>query len=475
MMSYWLALRAPDLVAAIAPVSGTSPETPRSDSPPVAVMHIHSVDDPRALYAGGLGPPFPLTTHRVQHAPVERVVQSWAQHDGCSDRPSLGPKLVGKEGSDDAGNSATLLSWEPCRSGYSVALWKLTGSGHVWPGPPRRYSEKMLGKATQVLSANDVMWRFFQRFSRPDAAPLATTNDGPRASARVIRLEDLPDGELDVPFDRSRVSLGVSRALPGIDSQGQDRYADVGYELAAGISLYSHLSIGVEKVTGLRIMGHARFGGLRAEMLGIEPRLYRAALGASGVYLSPGHNIYALYAGASVAEEIGAPGTPAVRPAVFGLGSERFGEDFALLYGGGVVYVLGKPFPLPLLGFTWRLGEDWRLATLLPVGLSLRWQASENWRLATLVTLMGESYRVKNDGVVAGGGEDAFVGVIKGKVGFRGQYELSSHWSFAADLGVETLRLLRVSDGSSVQDPIRAKPGGYLGASVAYTFGDAPF
>ncbi len=37
---------------------------------PVPVLHIHSLDDPRALYGGGLGPPFPLTDVRVSHRPV---------------------------------------------------------------------------------------------------------------------------------------------------------------------------------------------------------------------------------------------------------------------------------------------------------------------------------------------------------------------------------------------------------------------
>ena len=59
MMSYRIAAEAPDLVAAIAPVSGSMVLVNFHSTQPVPVMHFHSVDDPRALYAGGLGPPFP--------------------------------------------------------------------------------------------------------------------------------------------------------------------------------------------------------------------------------------------------------------------------------------------------------------------------------------------------------------------------------------------------------------------------------
>ena len=62
MMAYRLAAEAPDLVAAIAPVAGAAPIEPVPDMRAVGVLHIHSQDDPRALYAGGLGPPFPLST-----------------------------------------------------------------------------------------------------------------------------------------------------------------------------------------------------------------------------------------------------------------------------------------------------------------------------------------------------------------------------------------------------------------------------
>jgi polyhydroxybutyrate depolymerase len=73
MMSYRLAAEAPDLIAAIAPVAGAL-AFPFEPKRPIPILHIHSVDDTRALYQGGLGPPYPLTNIRVHHPPVEKLL-----------------------------------------------------------------------------------------------------------------------------------------------------------------------------------------------------------------------------------------------------------------------------------------------------------------------------------------------------------------------------------------------------------------
>ncbi len=54
MMSYRVAAEAPELVAAIAPVAGAMLLAEFDSKTPVPVLHVHSIDDPRALYQGGL-------------------------------------------------------------------------------------------------------------------------------------------------------------------------------------------------------------------------------------------------------------------------------------------------------------------------------------------------------------------------------------------------------------------------------------
>jgi poly(3-hydroxybutyrate) depolymerase len=145
-----------------APVSGSIVLMNFHSTHPVPVMHFHSVDDPRALYFGGLGPAFPGTSIRNLHPPVEEQLAKWIGVDGCRTTPSIAKSVKGKPGTADEGNTATKLVYAPCSTGANVVLWKLSGSGHVWPGRDIR-APRLLGRATHLVDANEEIWAFFQQ------------------------------------------------------------------------------------------------------------------------------------------------------------------------------------------------------------------------------------------------------------------------------------------------------------------------
>ena len=155
MLSYRLAAELSERFAAIAPVAGAPVIERHATARAVPVMHIHSVDDARALYAGGLGPPFPLTNLRVQHSPLEERLSIWATENGC------GATFERRDRRESNGHTATLYAYPGCRA--EVLLWKLTGAGHVWPGGEQDYLPRILGPGTTVIDANEEIWRFFSR------------------------------------------------------------------------------------------------------------------------------------------------------------------------------------------------------------------------------------------------------------------------------------------------------------------------
>jgi polyhydroxybutyrate depolymerase len=136
-----------------------------SPSRPLPVLHVHSVDDPRALYEGGLGPPFPLTNSRVDHEPVEEVLEQWVAANGCAAEPAVRETRRGTAGQPDSAHTATLLIWSPCSGGVEVAHWKLTGAGHGWPGGPSGLPATVIGPETRVIDAGTEIWAFISRFS----------------------------------------------------------------------------------------------------------------------------------------------------------------------------------------------------------------------------------------------------------------------------------------------------------------------
>jgi polyhydroxybutyrate depolymerase len=171
MMAYRLAVDASKRVAAMASVAGQVEVEKFAPSRPVAVMEFHSVDDPRALYEGGLGPPFPGTAIQNRFDSVQEGIDRWVAYDGCRRQPKTGSIEEGQAGTADAGETATRVTYAPCKQGTEVVLWKLTGSGHVWPGTPIDVSATprgaVLGESTRLVDANELMWEFFAEHPLP--------------------------------------------------------------------------------------------------------------------------------------------------------------------------------------------------------------------------------------------------------------------------------------------------------------------
>lgn len=159
MMAYYLAEKLPDRIAAVAPVAGGLMPDTKKLIKPMPIMHIHSFDDPRAQYHGGLGPQFPLTSQRVQHPDIDAVLAAWARIDGCTaQRKQVSQHRVHK---GKLLQTARKYVYQDCKKA-PVILWQLDKVGHVWPGGKQNYMQRILGPSTKVIDANTEMWRFFQ-------------------------------------------------------------------------------------------------------------------------------------------------------------------------------------------------------------------------------------------------------------------------------------------------------------------------
>lgn len=165
MMAYRVAAERADLVAAVVAVAGAMSLDDFAPSRPVPVMHVHSVDDPRALYGGGVGPPFPGTSSRVTHAPVQDGLDRWLARNGCPTEPTVAEVRRGVARAPDADHTATRLVYGPCETGAEVVHWKLTGAGHGWPGSTTG-RERIVGPATTVINAAEEVWAFVSAYGR---------------------------------------------------------------------------------------------------------------------------------------------------------------------------------------------------------------------------------------------------------------------------------------------------------------------
>jgi polyhydroxybutyrate depolymerase len=161
MMAHRLAAEASTRIAGIAPIAGGLVLHSFAPARPVPVLHIHSVDDPIALYRGGLRGR--LAGVESMNPNIDKMMARWARADACTSGP--GTPEVRAERRDGRGHTARLLSWSGCAGGSEVWLWQLTGAGHVWPGQPD-HGLRLLGTPTTVIDANEEIWTFVSRFRR---------------------------------------------------------------------------------------------------------------------------------------------------------------------------------------------------------------------------------------------------------------------------------------------------------------------
>lgn len=163
IMSHYLASELSDRIAAIAPVGGPLMlEKPRNIRA-VPVMHFHGTKDEFAPIEGGFGKGFLGRNGITAFRSVEHTMQSWVKANGCRTESET-VKLPDKA---TDGMLVTRKTWTGGRNGSEVVLIEIQGGGHTWPG--QRPVIDRLGGSTMDISANDLMWEFFQKHPRPGA------------------------------------------------------------------------------------------------------------------------------------------------------------------------------------------------------------------------------------------------------------------------------------------------------------------
>ncbi len=163
MMTNRLACEIPQKIASIAVVIGSMPqglrETCRQETP-LSVLILNGTADPLVPYNGGA-----VTVRKKARGSVistKDMAHFWAENIGFKrgkDR-FLTENLPDKVPND--GTHAIKKAFLSPKNKHEVVWYTIQGGGHTWPGGSQYLPKFFVGKVSQEIDGNQVIWTFFK-------------------------------------------------------------------------------------------------------------------------------------------------------------------------------------------------------------------------------------------------------------------------------------------------------------------------
>ncbi len=158
IFSHRLGCELADELAAIAPVAGIMAENiaPQcSPSHPLPIIAFHGTADPFTPYKGGAS----RSGRGGRVLSAEGAIAFWAAKNSCFPSPTVEalPDRI------EDGTTVTRTTYTGCNRRADAVLYTIHEGGHTWPGGPQYLSTRLIGRASQDISASELMWEFFKR------------------------------------------------------------------------------------------------------------------------------------------------------------------------------------------------------------------------------------------------------------------------------------------------------------------------
>lgn len=156
--TYSLVGKIPGKIAAIAAIAGQRAPDDSSSLPdrPIPVMQFSGKLDTIAPYDGGA--PHFEAAFQTNLKSVRETTSAWVVFNQCFNNPEM----------VEQGN-AVMERFSSCENNTEVILWTLFNGGHTWPGGRviPAAAKFNLGPINKDISASDLIWEFFDRYSLP--------------------------------------------------------------------------------------------------------------------------------------------------------------------------------------------------------------------------------------------------------------------------------------------------------------------
>jgi polyhydroxybutyrate depolymerase len=160
IFSHYLAAKAADLFAGIAPVIGGLAEPVAHDfqpTHPVSLLVIQGDADRLVPIGGG---PILGADRRGRVIATEAMLKKYLAHNEISGEPQVA-RLPDTD--PDDGTTTEVRRFPPGKEGVRVEYYLVRGGGHTMPGSRRGQGrEALVGKTSRDFRAVEVIWQFFK-------------------------------------------------------------------------------------------------------------------------------------------------------------------------------------------------------------------------------------------------------------------------------------------------------------------------
>jgi polyhydroxybutyrate depolymerase len=162
-MSLRLAIDLSDRIAAVGAVASCLGTGHRRLEPraPVGVLIMNGTQDPLVPYEGGRVEV--LGEDRGSVLSTDETIRWWVAKMGCDSEPS---RRTLPDRAPRDGTHTEVETYSGCRGGVQVALYRIEGGGHTWPGGMQYLPIRWVGRVSRDFEAASEIFDFFEKHRR---------------------------------------------------------------------------------------------------------------------------------------------------------------------------------------------------------------------------------------------------------------------------------------------------------------------
>ncbi|MGQ0551465.1 MAG: alpha/beta hydrolase family esterase, partial [Armatimonadota bacterium] len=88
------------------------------------------------------------------------TVAAWVALNRCASPPAV---ALEPDRDPQDGTRVRREAYGSCGEGSEVVLYAVEGGGHTWPGGQQYLPERVIGRTSRDIDANEVLWAFFKK------------------------------------------------------------------------------------------------------------------------------------------------------------------------------------------------------------------------------------------------------------------------------------------------------------------------